>query len=103
MFGVIVGVEFAAAGLGAVVLARRRRSDLIPAWAALVVGVHLFPLAPLLAHPLLFLTAALVTMAAIAAIPLARARSLPVSAVTGVATGTILLATAVYSLVTALA
>lgn len=103
VFGVVVGVEFAAAGLGAVVLARRRRSDLIPAWVALVVGVHLFPLAPLLAHPLLFLAAALVTIAAIAAIPLARARSLPVSAVTGVATGTILLATAVCSLVTALA
>lgn len=103
LFGVIVGIEFAAAGIGAAALALLRRSDLTPAWIALVVGVHLFPLAPLLRYRLLYLTATLVTLAALAAVPLATARSLPVSAVTGVATGTVLLATALYSLASAMA
>jgi hypothetical protein len=42
-FGVVVGIELAAAGLGATWLARRQRSDLVPAWVAGVVGVHLLP------------------------------------------------------------
>jgi hypothetical protein len=96
-FGVVVGVEVALAGLGAWLLARRRRSDLIPAWVALVVGVHLFPLAWLLHYPLIGVVAGLVTVAAIVAVPLARSRSLAVSAVTGLATGTVLLAAALYS------
>jgi hypothetical protein len=41
-FGLVVGIEFAVAGLGALALALRRRSDLTPAWVALVVGIHLF-------------------------------------------------------------
>jgi hypothetical protein len=99
-FGIIVGIEFAVAGLGAGWLAWRRRSELIPAWIALVVGVHLFPLAPLLRYPLLYGVAAVVTVGALAAVPLARSRSLPVSAVTGAATGITLLAAAAFSLVT---
>lgn len=99
-FGIIVGIEFAVAGLGALLLALRRRPEFIPAWIALVVGVHFFPLAPLLHYPLLYVVAALVTLVALAAIPVARSRSLLVSAVTGVATGTILLATALFSAAT---
>jgi hypothetical protein len=44
-FGLVVGVEVALAAIGAAVLARRRSSELIPAWVALVVGVHLIPVA----------------------------------------------------------
>jgi hypothetical protein len=97
-FGIIVGIEFAVAGLGAGVLTMRRRADLVPAWIALVVGLHLFPLAPLLRYPLLWLVATLVTVVALAAVPLARATSLPVSALTGAATGVTLGAAAVFSL-----
>jgi hypothetical protein len=79
----------------------RRRQPLIPAWIAFVVGVHLFPLAPLLRYPLLYLVAGLVTLAALGAIPLARARSWPVSAVTGLGAGPVLLAAALFSLVDA--
>jgi hypothetical protein len=96
-FGVVVGVEVAVAGLGAWVLARRQRSDLIPAWVALVVGVHLFPLAWLLRYPFIGVVAGLVTLAAVVAVPLARSRALAVSAVTGLATGTVLLAAALFS------
>jgi hypothetical protein len=69
---------------------------------ALVVGIHLFPVASLLQYPLVAVVAGLVTVVALAAIPLARSRSLAVSAVTGVATGTVLLAGASYSLVSVL-
>jgi|Tabmets5t2r1_1033131.scaffolds.fasta_scaffold36271_2 hypothetical protein len=96
-FGVVVGIEIAAAALGAGLLARRRRSDLIPAWVAFVVGVHLFPLAWILRDPLIGVVAVLVTLAAIVVVPVARSRSLAVSAVTGVATGTVLLAAALFS------
>jgi hypothetical protein len=38
-FGVVVGIEVASAGLGAGLLAARRRAALIPVWIALVVAV----------------------------------------------------------------
>jgi hypothetical protein len=97
-FGIIVGIEFALAGLGSGLLAWRGRKELMPVWIALVVGVHLFPLAPLLHYPLLYLVAALVTIAALVAVPVARRRSIPVSAVNGVAAGAVLLAAAIFSL-----
>jgi hypothetical protein len=97
-FGVVVGSEFAVAGLGALVLARRRRSDLTPAWVALVVGVHLFPVAALLGYPLIHVVAALVILVAVA-----RSRGVAVSAVTGLATGSVLLAAGLVALATAVA
>src|SRR5688572_14214791 len=45
IFGIVVGIEFAAAALGAAVLRARGRKEVIPVWIALVVGVHLFPVA----------------------------------------------------------
>lgn len=69
VFVIIVAIEFAVAGLGAGVLAARRKNDIIPAWIALVIGVHLFSMAPLLSYPLLYVVAALVSMGALAAIP----------------------------------
>ena len=102
VFGIIVGIEFALAGLGAGVFAAVGRADVIAAWVAVVVGVHLFPLAVLFKYRLLHLTAALVTIAGLAAVPVARFSSLAVSAVAGAGCGVVLLATAVISLPTAL-
>jgi hypothetical protein len=99
-FGIIVGIEFAVAGLGAAVFARWRKADLIAPWIALVVGIHLFPLASLLRYPLLYVVATLVTIFALAAVPLARLLSIRVSAITGLATGTVLCAAALFSLLT---
>ena len=98
-FGIIVGIEFSTAAIGAAILARLRKSDLIPAWIALVVGVHFLPLAPLLQVPLLFVVAVLVSAGALVAIPIARSRTLAVSAVTGAIVGPVLLAVAHYSLI----
>jgi hypothetical protein len=102
-FGLIVGIEFAIAGLGAGVLTALKRANLISAWVALVVGVHLFPLAPLLQYPLITVAAALISVVALVAVFLARLQSVKVSAVTGLATGAILLAIALFSLVTVVA
>ncbi|PZG20282.1 hypothetical protein C1I95_09890 [Micromonospora craterilacus] len=97
-FGIVVGIEFGLAALGAGVLAALRRRDVIPAWIAFVVGVHLFPVAALIGYPLIHVVAALITLVAVAAVPVARSRSLPVSAVTGLGTGSVLLAAAGSSL-----
>ena len=96
-FGIVVGIEFALAGIGAGVLAATGHADVIAAWVAVVVGVHLFPLAALFNYPLLYVTAALVTVVGIAAVPIARSSSVEISAVAGAGSGAVLLATAVFS------
>jgi hypothetical protein len=100
--GIVVGIEFAVAGVGALILALTKRREFIPPWIAFVVGVHLFPVAVILHYPLLHVVAALVTVGSLVAVPLARSRALSISFVTGVLTGTVLFAAAVYSMVTAL-
>lgn len=100
-FGIIVGIEFALAGIGAGLLSWRGKKELIPVWIAFVVGVHFFPLAPLLHYPLLYVVATLVTLAALIAVPLARTRSLPVSLTNGVGVGTVLLAAGIFSAINA--
>ncbi|MEV0899160.1 hypothetical protein [Actinoplanes sp. NPDC049802] len=100
-FGIIVGVEVAAAALGAVALTVRRHRELIPVWIAFVVGVHLFPVASLIAYPAVHVVAALVTFATVVSVPVARSRSITPSAVVGTATGAVLLAGAFFSLAVA--
>jgi hypothetical protein len=65
------------AGVGAAVLRARGKQDVIPVRIALVVGVHLFPVAAIIGYPLIPLIGALVTVAALAAVPWARSRSHP--------------------------
>ncbi|TQJ20781.1 hypothetical protein FBZ33_0984 [Micromonospora sp. A202] len=101
-FGIVVGIEFGAAAVGAGLLALLKRRELIAPWVALVVGVHLFPVAALMDYPLIHLVAALVTLVAVVAIPVARARAVAVSAVVGLGSGVVLLVAAVTSLLIAL-
>ncbi|BCJ57603.1 hypothetical protein [Micromonospora endophytica] len=100
-FGVVVGIEFGAAALGSLLLAIRSRRELIPVWIAFVVGVHLFPVAALIGYPLIHVLAALITVVSLAAIPIARARKLTMSAVVGAPTGLVLLAAALFSVIAA--
>ena len=64
--------------------------------------MHLFPVAVILHYPLIHVVGALVTVASLVAVPLARSRSWAISFATGLLTGPALLAGAVYSLVSAL-
>jgi hypothetical protein len=100
-FGIVVGIEFGAAALGAAALAVRRHRELIPVWIAFVVGVHLFPVAALIRYPAVHVVAALITFAAVLSVPVARSRSITPSAVVGAATGAVLLAGALVSLAVA--
>jgi hypothetical protein len=101
-YGILVGAEFAIAAVGAVVLALRRRREFIAPWVCLVVGVHFWPLAPLLANPALHvLGALLVVIAVLAVLPRTRG-SLPPSAITGAGAGTALLVFGVWGAVAAL-
>lgn len=74
---VVFWIEVIALVVGAIVLSRRRRSELIAPFALLVVGVHFFPLAWVFGQPILFLAAVLITAAAIAAALLPRERCAP--------------------------
>jgi uncharacterized membrane protein len=100
-FGIVVGIEFAAAALGSVLLAVRRRRELSSVWIAFVVGVHLFPVAVLIGYPVIHVVAALITIASLVAVPIARSRALTPSAVVGAATGAVLLAAALFSVAAA--
>jgi hypothetical protein len=50
-YGIIVGIEFALAGVGAAILGISGAAAYIPIWVCAVVGVHFFPLAPVLEDP----------------------------------------------------
>lgn len=100
-FGLVVGLEVVLAGVGVAVLRAGVRRELVPVWVALVVGLHLLPVAALIAFPLIYLIGALVTVAALAAVPVARSRSLPVSAVNGLGAGGVLLTGALVCLLVA--
>lgn len=96
-FGLVVGIEFASAGIGAALLAWRGRSDLISAWIAFVVGVHFFPVAVVLSIPALHIVALLVTAVAVVSVFVARAKELTVSAAVGLGTGCVLLSAALLA------
>jgi hypothetical protein len=97
-FGVIVGIEFASAGIGAVILNVIRKPEFVAPWIALIVGVHFFPLANLFRFSWLFVVGGLVTACALAAIPIARSQGVEISAVTGLAVGISLIVGALFSL-----
>jgi hypothetical protein len=98
VFGVIVAIEVLLAGGGAFLLSRGGRKELVAPWVALVVGLHFFPMAPLLGIPLLYVVGALVSIAALISVPLARSRAITVSAVTEALCGSVLLAAAILAL-----
>jgi hypothetical protein len=101
-YGVIVGVEFGLAGLGAGVLAVLGQGDYIPVWVCAVVGVHLLPLAPLLRDRRLVVLGVLLTLVALVALVAGLTDTATPSTVTGVGAGLLLLGFAVAELAGAL-
>ena len=97
-YGIILGVEFgvAAAGVAAIVL--RGRSEYVAPWICLVVGVHFFPMAPVLKSPPLFVLGAALIGVAAAAVLICRGRHLALSAATGAGAGMALLGYASLSI-----
>jgi hypothetical protein len=64
--------------------------------------VHFFPIAAIIGYPWIHVVGALTTVVALTAVPFARKRSLPISAVTGVGMGVSLLIGSAVALLTAL-
>lgn len=100
---VIVGVEFGVAAIGSVLLVLLRLSRYLAPWICLVVGVHFYPMAPVLQSGRLYVLATVLTAVAVAAPLLARRAKLLPSAVTGAAAGLTLLVFAILSAGSALA
>ena len=88
---IIVGIEFGIAAIGSVVLLVRRRSQYLAPWICLVVGVHFYPMAPVLENAGLYVLATVLTAVALLAVPAANRRGQTISAVTGAGAGAALL------------
>ncbi|SCE98170.1 hypothetical protein GA0070607_3948 [Micromonospora coriariae] len=97
----IVVAEFAAAGLGAAVLAAAGWSEYIPVLVCAVVGLHFFPLAPLLRDPLLRPLGVALCVVAAAGLVTGLASAVSAGLVIGTGAGLLLLGYAVQVLVRA--
>jgi hypothetical protein len=102
-YGIIVGVEFGTAAAGAGVIALWGRGEYIAAWVCLVVGVHFWPMAPVLKSPSLVVLGALLTVVAVAAVFVSRHTGVALSAITGAGAGVALLGFASWAAVSAIA
>jgi hypothetical protein len=96
-YGILVGIEFAVAGLGAAGIGVWGDPDYIAPWICLVVGVHFVPMAPLLRDPALIVLGALLIVVAVVAVLVARRGDLALSFLTGVGAGALLLAYATWN------
>lgn len=101
-YGIIVGVEFGVAAAGAAVIGLWGRVKYISAWVCLVVGVHFWPLAPLLDSPSLIALGTLLTGIAAVAVFISRRTGVAPSAITGAGAGTALLGFAGWAAVSVL-
>jgi hypothetical protein len=70
-YGIVVGIEFGVAGLGAVVLGVAGYPAYIPVWVCAVVGVHFFALVNILRDPTLRVLGVLMCAVAVLALAIA--------------------------------
>ncbi|WFF04625.1 hypothetical protein O7622_16200 [Micromonospora sp. WMMD1076] len=101
-YGIIVGVEFALAGLGAALLGVLGLPAYIPVWICAVVGVHFLPLTAVLRDRNLIALGVLLTATAVAALIAGLATAVAPSTVTGVGAGLFLSVFGAVALVGAL-
>jgi hypothetical protein len=90
-YGIIVGIEFTLAGLGAAVLGVTGQAEFAAPWVCAVVGVHFFPLASVLRDRLLVPLGVLLCVVAVIATVVGLATTVGASAVVGVGAGMLLL------------
>ena len=97
-YGILVGIEFATAFIGAAILGGTGAAAYIPVWICAVVGVHFFPLAPVLGDRGLYPLG--VAMCVVAAVGLVTglASDVAPSTVVGIGAGLLLLGYAVLGL-----
>ncbi|GAA1583663.1 hypothetical protein [Actinoplanes couchii] len=88
---VIFAAELATAGFGAMLLAVTHRSEYIPVLVGAIVGVHFWPLAPVLKDPALRVLAVLVVLAALTGLITGLVSTIPAGQVVGAGIGVLLL------------
>lgn len=96
-YGILVGVEFGVAAAGAAAIALLGRPEYLAPWICLVVGVHFWPMAPVLKSPSLIVLGALLSTVAVVAVVASRRSGLAPSALTGAGAGVALLGYAAWS------
>ncbi|MBM7784869.1 hypothetical protein [Tenggerimyces flavus] len=102
-FGIVAGIEFGLAGIGAALLGLTKRAQWINPWIALVVGLHFIPLAHLFNDLWLYGLAAIMVAGAGAAVWQHRRTGTMPSAVSGLVSGVGLLAYAIRDVILVLA
>jgi len=97
-FGVIVGIETVLCLVGSMVLGATGQAVYIPAWIALVVGLHFIPLAPLFGDRRLPVLATVVTVAAVGGAVITMTSGTPASTTSAPVAGLALVAYGAMSL-----
>jgi hypothetical protein len=96
-YGIIVAVEFGAAGAGAALLAGLGLDTFVPAWVCAIVGVHLVALARVLADRRLVPLGTAVAAVAVAALVVGLTSDVTPGMVTGTGAGLLLTAYASWA------
>ncbi|MFE9692269.1 hypothetical protein [Micromonospora sp. NPDC005806] len=86
-YGIIVGVEFGLAALGAALLGGLGQPGYVPVWICAVVGVHFLPLVSVLRDRNLIALGILVTAAAVVALIVGLTTDVTPGTITGVGAG----------------
>jgi hypothetical protein len=96
---VIFAGELAAAGFGAVLLAVTGHAEYVPVLVGAVVGLHFWPLAPVLRDPALRVLAGLICLAALVGLIAGMTSSVSPGKVVGTGVGVLLLGYAIGALI----
>jgi hypothetical protein len=99
-YGIIVGIEFGLAGLGAVGLGLAGATLFIPVWIGAVVGIHFLPLAGVLRDDWLVPLGIAMCVVAVSGLIAGLVSATPASTVVGIGSGLLLLVAAIGSLAT---
>jgi hypothetical protein len=89
---VILGIECAVAGAGAIAIMLSSHATYLAPWICLVVGVHFRPMTPVLDDPWLAPLGVILVLVAVAGVLIARRTDIAPSAITGLGAGITLLA-----------
>ncbi|MFB5660949.1 hypothetical protein [Alteribacillus sp. HJP-4] len=87
---VFVWIEFFLAGIGAIVLLKRRLKEYVAPWIAFIVGIHFFWLTSIFQDGSLIVLGVLLTGTSLMSLPISRKLNVAASAVTGIGFGTLL-------------